>query len=71
MTGEFTLGGLEDKLTKQLKDLLPVEELKRFDMDSEAISRLYVRCLCTEAERVNMLKKLVKKIKKALKDFNS
>lgn len=61
----FTLGILEDPISKQLKGELPKGEAILFDSLSDSINHLLVKGLLTDAEVLRARKRLMARIQKA------
>ena len=59
------LGAITPPLKAQLQGILPAGELDIYDKDADAISRLAVRGLITEAAATRARKRLIRSIEKA------
>lgn len=67
---QIILGAMANPLKDQLADIdtTPEQqaEIERFDMDSDAISRLYIRGLIPESQATKARQKLMRNIKQML-----
>lgn len=62
------LGALAPKLSEQLKDsIIPKDDLKHFDLDATAISRLHVRGMLNDSQTRQARTKLLKKLEATAK----
>lgn len=62
------LGALAPKLSEQLKgSIIPKNELKYFDMDASAISRLHVRGILNDSQARQARMKLLKNLESTAK----
>ena len=62
----LTLGLMEPAISEQMEGMLPEPELKNFDADALAISRLCVRGCLTNTEATKARKRLTKKVQDAV-----
>ena len=73
-TARITIGALASPITEQLKEFnLSDDKIARilpFDFDANAIIRLHIRGIITDAEYNNVSKRLVKKIIQILNEIN-
>jgi len=74
MNIKIKIGALAPPITEQLKELnLSDDKIARilpFDFDANAITRLHIRGIITDAEYNNASKRLVKKITQILNEVN-
>lgn len=63
MSVEIRMGGMSPKISQQLRGKgLPMQMLRHFDKDADAITRLYVRGFLTNRECSASRERLAKKI---------